>query len=198
MRIKKINLSFFQGIPQKEKRLTVSTLFTLLRVFFVPFIVGAMIYGYWGIAFFLFVTAALSDTVDGTIARLRGEQTFLGACLDPIADKILLLSVFFTLAFVDTPLFKIPLWFVLLVLIKEILQIGGVIVLYALRGHIEVRPTILGKVTMVVQVVFIVWLFSCYFFRWMPIKTYYTMLGILLFMVIASLIHYARIGLRSQ
>jgi cardiolipin synthase len=194
----KLSFRFLKNLPAREKRVTLSTLFTLLRVFFAPIIIYAMVADYWGVAFFLFLAAALSDTVDGTLARLRDEQTFLGACLDPLADKILLLSIFFTLAFVDTPLFAIPLWFVLLVLAKEVLQIGGAVLLLAIRGHIEVRPTLLGKITMVVQVAFIIWLFACYFFRWVPIKTYYTMLGVLLFMIIASLLQYARNALRSS
>jgi len=197
MRRTKLSFRFLKNLPAREKRVTLSTLFTMLRVLFAPIIIYAMITNHWGVAFFLFLAAALSDTVDGTLARLRDEQTFLGACLDPLADKILLLSIFFTLAFVETPLFAIPLWFVLLVLAKEVLQIGGVILLLAIRGHIEVRPTLLGKMTMVVQVAFIIWLFACYFFRWVPIKTYYTMLGVLLFMIIASLLQYARNALRT-
>jgi cardiolipin synthase len=123
----KLSFRFLKNLPAREKRVTLSTLFTMLRVLVAPIIVYSMVTDHWDLAFFLFLAAALSDTVDGTLARLRDEQTFLGASLDPIADKILLLSIFFTLAFVETPLFAIPLWFVLLVLAKEVLQIGGAI-----------------------------------------------------------------------
>ena len=67
----------------------------------------------------LFAVAAISDILDGWLARYLHEHTFLGACLDPIVDKLLVLSVFATLALFHTPLFALPRWFVMLVFIKE-------------------------------------------------------------------------------
>ncbi len=192
----KLNIRFFKRLPAHEKRITVSTLFTMLRIVLTPFIVAAMMWHAWGTAFVLFVIASLSDVVDGYLARTLKEKTFLGACLDPIADKLLILSCFFSLAFIQSPLFSIPLWFVLLVLVKELILLGGALFILVVKGHIEIRPRLLGKMTTFVQMVFIMWLFACYFFKWVPIKTYYTMLGILLAMVFASLIEYTRIGLR--
>ncbi len=192
----KLNIRFFKRLPPHEKRITISTLFTILRIILTPFIVAAMIWQAWGMAFILFLVASLSDVVDGYLARTLKEKTFLGACLDPIADKFLILSCFFSLAFIQSPLFSIPLWFVLLVLIKELILVGGALLVFVVKGHIEIRPRLLGKLTTFVQMVFIVWLFACYFFKWVPIKTYYTMLGVLLVMVFASLIEYTRIGLR--
>ncbi len=192
----RLNFRFFKRLPPHEKRITISTLFTILRIVLTPFIVAAMVWQAWGVAFVLFLIASLSDIVDGYLARTLKEKTFLGACLDPIADKFLILSCFFSLAFIQSPLFSIPLWFVLLVLIKELILVGGALLIFSIKGHIEIRPRLLGKLTTFVQMVFIVWLFACYFFKWVPIKTYYTMLGILLAMVFASLIEYTRIGLR--
>ena len=199
--MKKINLSrftlrIFKRLPDAEKRITIPTLFTLLRIILVPMIIGAMIIGWWGCAFFFFVFACFTDVIDGLLARLLNEKTFLGACLDPIADKLLLISCFFTLAFVTTPLFSIPRWFVLFVVGKEVIQIVGAFVIYRLRGHLNVQPTILGKTTTCIQMIFIMWLFACYFFCWMPIKTYYTMLGVMILFISASFGQYARIGLR--
>lgn len=193
----KLNFQFFKQLPAQQKRITVSTAFTFLRIILTPFIVCAMAYHAWGAAFLLFAIAALSDLLDGYLARLRAEQTFLGACLDPIADKVLILACFFSLAFIRSALFTIPLWFVLLVLLKETILVGGSIVIFFWKGHLEVRPRLLGKATTFVQMVFIMWLFACYFFKWVPIKTYYTMLGIMLMMVLASLVEYTRIGLRA-
>lgn len=193
---KRLNFSFLKNLPAHEKRITISTVLTCTRIVTVPLIVMAMSLGHWGIAFGLFLYASLTDTVDGTLARLRHEQTILGACLDPIADKLLVLSVFTTLACISTPLFVIPGWFVFLVLLKEVMQLAGALILYSIKGHIEVQPTILGKLTMLVQLSFIAWLFACYFFHWMPIKTYYTMLGVVLVLVFAAFVQYAQIGLR--
>jgi len=192
---KKFNLKILKNLPPEEKRITVSTLFTFLRIALVPFVVFAMITHRWDIAFWLFVIASATDVIDGNIARWFGEHTFLGACLDPIADKILLISVFFTLAFFQSPLFSIPLWFVLLVLIKDSIVILGSFAIYRVKGHLNVRPTILGKMTTFMQTWFIIWLFACYFFKWLPKKTYYTMLGLLTVLVIASLVQYVKIGL---
>jgi len=160
----KFSLRFFNNLPAHEKKITVSTLLTIARIIVTPFIVIGMATGYWGVAFALFVCAAITDVLDGFLARLRNERTFLGAALDPVADKILLLSCFFTLAFIQTPLFAVPHWFVLLVLFKELIVIGGSVVVYCRRGELNIAPTKLGKATTVIQVCFIVWLFACYFF----------------------------------
>jgi cardiolipin synthase len=183
-------------LPDAEKRITIPTLFTLARIIVMPIIIGAMMNGRWGIAFFFFVFACLTDLVDGFLARLLNEKTFLGACLDPVADKLLLLSCFSTLAFVSTPLFSVPRFFVLFVVGKEALQIAGALIIYRLRGHLDVYPTLLGKTTTCIQMIFIMWLFACYFFCWVPLKTYYVMLGVMIFFIGASFIQYARIGWR--
>lgn len=191
----KIHIHFFRDLPAHEKRLTIPTVLTLLRLFLVPCIIFAMMTQRWGLAFWLFVISTITDSLDGMLARLLNQKTFLGACLDPIADKALLLSVFCTLAFYQSPLFSIPLWFVLSVLIRELIILFGAWIIMLLRGHLNIRPTRLGKMTTMMQMLFIMWLFACYFFNWMPIKTYYSMLGILLILVFLSFIQYLRDGI---
>jgi len=195
LNLRRLNLKLFKRLPSEEKRLTVSTWFTITRIVLTPFVVAAMIFNYWGSAFFLFVAASATDIIDGNIARWFDEKTFLGACLDPIADKVLLISCFATLAFVQSPLFAIPLWLVLLVLIKDTTIIFGGLVIYLYQGHLEVHPTILGKLTTFVQSCFIIWLFACCFFQWLPIKTYYTMLSVISLLMFSSLVQYVTIGL---
>jgi len=195
--MKKFSFSFFKKLPAREKRITIPTVLTLGRIVLAPIIVAAMIYGKWGIAFWLFILAALTDTVDGNIARLTGQKTFLGAALDPLADKLLILSVFFTLTYVHTPLFSIPLWLVLFVLIKEIIVLGGALVMLALGKPLHIAPTWLGKGTTLTQISFIIWLFACYFFHWMPVKTYYGMLSLVFVLTFLSLVQYMRIGFRT-
>jgi len=176
-------------------RITLPTLFTLARIILVPFIVYAMVHQHWGIAFFLFLIASVTDVIDGNLARWLNQKTFLGACIDPIADKILLISCFATLAFFQAPLFSIPTWFVLLVVVKDTIIVFGGLAIFLVKGHLHVHPTILGKLTTFVQTCFIVWLFACYFFKWLPIRTYYTMLTVLSILVIASLVQYLKSGL---
>jgi len=188
-------INFFKKLPPHEKKITISTMLTLGRIALVPCIVGAMIIGWWGTACALFCIASVTDVLDGYLARRFNEKTFFGACLDPIADKLLILSCFFTLAFVQSPLFTIPQWFFVLVLVKELILIGGSVTFYFVKGYIDIQPTLLGKSTTVVQMCFIIWLFACYFFNWLPVKTYASMLGIVLVLVFASLVQYVRIGI---
>ncbi len=181
-------------LSRERFRITFPTVLTITRLALTPFIVCAMIFQLWSAAFWLFIIAAITDLLDGFLARRWNQRTFFGACLDPIADKVLLLSVFFTLAFVPTPLFSIPRWFCWFVLAKELLQLLGAIAIYKFKGNLNIQPTILGKLTTVVQMSFILWLFTCYFFHWMPMKTYSMMLGLLFILVLATFVQYGTIG----
>lgn len=176
-------------------RITLPTLLTLVRIVFTPFIVAAMVYQQWGIAFVLFVIAAVTDLLDGFFARILDQKSLLGACLDPVADKILTLSVFATLAFVQSPLFSIPTWFVAIMLLKELVLLLGAGAVYLICGRLQVRPLILGKVAMFMQVIFIIWLFACYFFKWVPVRTYWAMLFGVLGIVVLALVQYATFGI---
>lgn len=189
-------LKLFSRLPAQEKRLTIPTVLTLLRLLSVPVIVWAMLYGHWGRAFWFFLFSAFTDLLDGYIARTFNQKTLLGACLDPVADKLLILSIYFTLAFWQSPLFSIPVWFVILVLLKELILIVGVLFLYFKQSKLEIQPTHLGKLTMLMQTLFIIWLFACYFRHWLPTKTYYAALGTVLCLVLSSLYQYATIGWR--
>lgn len=192
--MKKFSFHLFKKLPPHEKKITFSTMLTLTRFVLIPFIVGAMIYNSWHIAFILYVIASFTDIMDGWVARHFNQRTFLGAALDPIVDKILVIAIFSTLVFIQPFLFKIPLWFVLLVLIKELIQISGATIIYQVRGYLHIVPTLLGKANGFVQTVFISWLFACHFFHWAPIKTYYVMLASVTSMVLLTFVDYARIG----
>ena len=91
--------------------------------------------------------------------RFLQEETPFGAYLDPIADKLLLGSCYITLAFVDSPLFKLPRWFVAIVLLKRaVISLGAGYVSFV-KHAVSIRPTWLGKLAAVVQVLFMWWLF---------------------------------------
>ena len=195
--MKKLTWRTISRIPTHEWRLTFSTMITIMRIILAPCVVFAMRSGTWGTASMLFLIASLTDFLDGNMARLLNEQTFLGACLDPIADKILLVPCFMTLAFIKTPLFSIPLWFVSIVLIRECIVVFGALGIYLYRGDVEIKPTLLSKLTTMMQMIFIMWLFACYFMHWEPRKTYFAMLGLLLVLVVSSLLQYIYIGLKQ-
>lgn len=180
----------------REFVITVPTVVTIARIILTPCIVMAMLAQQWGMSFVLFGIAAISDAVDGALARWCQTQTMLGALLDPIADKILLISCFATLTLAQSPLFSIPMWFLILILVKEALLVMGVAFIYGFMHSIEIKPTKLSKSVTAVQMAFIMWLFSCYFFNWVPAKTYYTMLTVLAVLVSATLIQYGIYGFR--
>ena len=191
-----MKIAFLDAIPAQEKRITISTIFTLIRIALIPIIVIAMIGQSWHSAGALFMIAAATDIIDGMLARLLNERTVLGACLDALADKFLLISCFGTLAYVKSPFFEIPSWFVIMVVIKELMLVGGALWVYAVKGTITVAPTALGKAAMFAQVCFIMGLYGCYFLDYMPLKLYDTALWFVVFLIMAALLQYILIGCR--
>jgi len=190
--------ALWTGLPPSEKRITMSTLFTLARIGLTPIIVMARVSGAWSLACLLFVVAAATDFIDGFLARIRNEQTLLGALLDPIADKILIVSCFavFALRDGDGTGLAVPVWFVVTMLVKELVLCIGALCVYIHRKSIEVTPTMLGKATTAIQLVVIAWLFACHFFVWMPIRTHCFVMMLLFCLIGITLIQYGRIGLR--
>ncbi len=98
---------------------------TLFRVILIPFFINLMIYGYYREALLVFMVAGITDALDGLIARLTRKKTELGAFLDPLADKLLILSAFVTLVLLG----KLPVWLVIIVVSRDaILALGSLIV----------------------------------------------------------------------
>ncbi len=100
--------------------------------------------------FFLFVAAGLSDAVDGWLARRRGG-TAVGAVLDPVADKALLVSMYVTLASVNI----LPDWLAILVVFRDVLIVGGVLLLAVLGQPAQIRPLAISKVNTAAQIVLV-------------------------------------------
>ena len=183
-------------IIQDEKWFTISNCLTFVRILLTPVIVAAIIFKYWYLAFYSFVFAAATDLLDGYLARLLDEQTNLGAMLDPIADKIFLIATFSSLAFLDSPFFHIPVWFIILILCRESTIMLGTFSMMQANIKVEINPTIWGKLTTFFQIIFISWIFICYFFSWVPSKTYYTLLGFITAFSIISLVQYVSLGIK--
>jgi cardiolipin synthase len=101
-------------------------------------------------AFVLFVVAGLSDAVDGWLARRYGGNS-VGAILDPVADKALLVTMYVTLAAVN----ELPDWLAILVVFRDLLIVGGVIVLAVLGQHVLIRPLFISKINTLLQIVLV-------------------------------------------
>jgi cardiolipin synthase (CMP-forming) len=130
---------------------------TLLRMVFVPFIVIELVEGRYLWALVLFIVAGFSDGLDGLLARKLHQQTLLGQYLDPIADKLLLSTMFPVLSI----LHKIPWKFTVLVFSRDISILAASAVLFAIAGLRNFRPSIFGKANTFSQIaaVFFVLLF---------------------------------------
>jgi cardiolipin synthase (CMP-forming) len=160
---------------------------TLLRMVFVPFIVIHLVDGHYLWALVVFVIAGFSDGLDGLLARTLHQQTLLGQYLDPIADKLLLSTMFLVLSI----LHKIPWKFTVLVFSRDISILFASAVLYAIAGLRDFRPSIFGKANTFAQVaaIFFVLMFQIKHDRWVWI-TQTTFLHATVGFTVVSAVHY--------
>lgn len=114
----------------------------------VPLGVWLVLRGSFAAGFWVILMAGLSDAADGFLARRLGMQSRLGAVLDPIADKTMLVSIFLTLGYQG----YIETWFVILVVFRDLLIIGGAVILRLVTGELDLRPTRISKVNTAVQI----------------------------------------------
>lgn len=127
--------------------MNIPNLLTLLRIILVPIVVIFLIQGSFGKAMITFVAAALTDGLDGFLARTLGQQTTLGAYLDPIADKALLASSFVTLSVLRV----VPGWLTVIVISRDIIILLGILVLSMMSIEVKIRPTAVSKITTAMQ-----------------------------------------------
>lgn len=135
--------------------MTVANLVTLFRVVLIPFFLAALLYQNYEIAFFIFLCAGISDSLDGFIARFFKQKTMLGAIMDPIADKLLLATAYITLAIPQRgEAYIIPIWVTILILSRDILIIVFVIIqfLFFDSEFEQFMPSIWGKITTTFQI----------------------------------------------
>lgn len=121
---------------------------TLLRIILVPVFVIFLIQGEYYKALITFSIAGLTDALDGTLARLLKCQTKLGAYLDPIADKLLLVTSFVSLAVFGI----IPAWLAVMVISRDFIILLGIAILTLMSVPYEIKPAMIGKMTTAVQV----------------------------------------------
>ena len=129
---------------------SIPNLITLGRILLVPIVVWAIAAGETEIAFLVFVVAGVSDAVDGFLARRFNLRSELGALLDPLADKALLVSIFVTLGIWGA----IPRWIVILVVSRDIMIVSAVIVSWLFGKPIPMKPLMVSKLNTVAQVAF--------------------------------------------
>lgn len=123
-------------------------LLSLARIGIVPVVIWALLDGQTGVALWLFLLAGLSDALDGYLARRFDARTEFGAYIDPIADKALLMSVYVTLGYLG----GLPNWLVILVVFRDTLIVGGVILLQTMGYKVAMAPLLISKANTVAQV----------------------------------------------
>jgi cardiolipin synthase (CMP-forming) len=146
--------------------MTTANKITILRILLVPFFVVEVLYYTKGghelyrlLAILSFTVAAILDGVDGFVARHYNQRSELGAILDPLADKLLLVSGIVVLSFDHSPyLESAPLWFTGTIIGRDILILIGMGVIHLMVGTVKVRPRIIGKIATVLQMVVVLWI----------------------------------------
>ncbi len=186
--------------------LTLATRITIARIIGIPIFVLVMIYfkmsleagepvfWYRTLALGLFVVIAVTDALDGYLARSRDEETRLGAILDPLADKALLLSAIILLTRPSlgglSPQF--PVWFTLLVISRDVVLLSGSFVVNWVTGHLDVRPRISGKLATFFQMAAIIAALIP-----LPLNLFYALVGLAAFCTLLSGLQYSVDGARQ-
>lgn len=129
--------------------MTIPNMITILRFLLVPAVVYWLLDGEWGLAFAGFLIAGISDGIDGFIARHFNQRSQLGAYLDPMADKLLLVSVFVVLGVLG----ELPLWLVVAAVSRDGLIICAVVLSSVMGSPVEMKPLMVSKANTAVQIV---------------------------------------------
>jgi cardiolipin synthase (CMP-forming) len=141
--------------------LTFANKITIVRLFVVPFFISTMLsyspsqeYLRY-IALWIFLFAVITDVIDGYVARTRHEKTKAGAILDPLADKFLLISAFFCLykISIDFHTISFPVWLVVFVISRDLILLLGALIIYIVRGDLNLEPTLWGKASTFFQII---------------------------------------------
>jgi cardiolipin synthase len=133
------------------RRLSIPNLVTLARILLVPVVVWAIASNQMLFAFLLFAAAGVSDAVDGFLAKRFGMSSELGAYLDPLADKVLIVSIYVSLGIVD----GLPRWLVILVVSRDLLIVGGVLLSWLVGKPVSVKPHPVSKANTAAQLLLV-------------------------------------------
>jgi cardiolipin synthase len=131
---------------------------SIARIILIPFFVTAVAYARMDVALAFFIAAIISDGADGFIARTLKQKTQLGTVLDPIADKMLLISAYICLSVVRTVPhgLRLPLYVPIIVISRDVIIVIGSVVVYFIKGDIKISPSAIGKITTFFQMITIV------------------------------------------
>jgi cardiolipin synthase len=164
---------------------------SLIRILFIPLFVILLIYEYYDLSLIILVLSAISDALDGFIARFFHQKTTLGAYLDPIADKLLLVTSYITLSILNI----IPDWLTIIVISRDVIISLGVLILLINAYPLEIKPSGISKLTTLFQ---LLTLFLSLSYNHLGLKLTYLQIqyAITAILTIASGLHYLYRGIK--
>ncbi len=166
--------------------MSVPNIITLGRILLVPIIVWAIASSQMEIAFAVFVVAGVSDAVDGFLAKRFNMASELGALLDPLADKALLVSIYIALGIWGA----IPRWIVILVVSRDIMIVAAVIVSWLFEKPVPMKPLMVSKLNTVAQVGFAALVLASLAFGFRPTPYDLILMGLVTIFTLASVSRY--------
>ena len=164
---------------------------TVLRIVLVPVFVGLLLYEHYDWALCTLLVAAITDGLDGAVARMTDQRTRLGEYLDPLADKLLLTSAIITLSIVHF----IPLWAVIVVVSRDAILLTGTLIANLTDTVINIAPTIWGKGTTFSQISYVIALLLQATGR-IPVAVTEPLLVVMIVLTVGSGVHYLMRGIQ--
>ncbi len=177
----------------RTKVLSIPNSITFIRIVIIPVFVTALVYNRVDYALFLFIVAGISDMLDGLLARITNQQTRLGAFLDPLADKFLLMTSFILFSVYGW----IPTWVTITVISRDLIVTLGWLLLYLLYDITRVVPSLIGKTAIATQLVLIAYTLFSRTFRGVPPPEVWMFIIVTLLTMISGLQYIYR-GLRQS
>lgn len=183
--------------------LTVANILTILRLILIPVFVTAVFYQRFGWALGVFLLAAITDGLDGLAARNFNQKTQLGGILDPMADKLLLVTSFIVLSLPRFTLTApLPFWLTIAVISRDAFIVLGALVINVATGFSRFRPSGPGKINTIVQIILIVVFVAANAFGFPPdawlAPLYYATLGMAVFSGLHYIVHVNRLMSENQ
>lgn len=172
---------------------------TTCRIILTPAFVISVIYNRYKIALVIFILAGLTDCLDGLIARSMKQKTRFGSILDPLADKLLVVSSFLILSQPDSLLlYHIPSWLTIVIIMREIILVTGCAVIHMITGRLVINPSLAGKLTMLFHALTIFTVLLCNALRY-DLQSLLTVLYIITCgITVISGLHYIYLGMQKM
>lgn len=173
---------------------SIPNLVTLCRILLVPVVVWAITAGEMRVAFVLFVAAGISDAIDGFLAKRFGMTTELGAYLDPLADKAMLVSIYVALGIIEA----VPRWLVILVVSRDIMIVGAVILAWLVDKPMPLKPLLVSKLNTVAQILLAALVLAAIGFHFNADLAVVTLIALVGILTLLSIAFYVRSWMRHM